>query len=70
VFSLTTLRAKCPSGEKTSALHKACEFASVDLVKLILEKGGRVLLDKQDIKGSTPLIIAAGEVVRACVVGV
>jgi len=49
----------CPSGEKTSALHKACEFASIDLVKLILDKGGRVLLDKQDIKGSTPLIIAA-----------
>jgi hypothetical protein len=50
---------QCPRGEKSSPLHKAVEFGSVELIKLILEKGGSTLLDKRDVKGSTPLIIAA-----------
>jgi ankyrin repeat protein len=48
-----------PTGEQSSALHKAAEFGSIGLIKLILEKGGAVLFDKRDVKKATPLLIAA-----------
>lgn len=48
-----------PSGERSTALHKAAEFGSLDLIKLILDKGGHTLFDKKDVKNATPLLIAA-----------
>jgi ankyrin repeat protein len=47
------------TGERSTALHKASEFGSLDLIKLILERGGDSLFDKKDIKNNTPLLIAA-----------
>jgi ankyrin repeat protein len=48
-----------PTGERSSALHKAAEFGSLALVQLILERGGDVLFAAKDIKNNTPLLIAA-----------
>ena len=50
----------CPEGEQSTALHKAAESASVDLVEFLLAQPGALpLLEARDITGRTPLIAAA-----------
>jgi ankyrin repeat protein len=47
------------SGQKSSALHKACFDGSKEIVQMLLEKGAP--LDGRDDQGFTPLLAAASQ---------
>eukprot|EP01120_Amphizonella_sp_Union-15-10_P001421 TRINITY_DN114_c0_g1_i1.p1 TRINITY_DN114_c0_g1~~TRINITY_DN114_c0_g1_i1.p1 ORF type:complete len:567 (-),score=99.46 TRINITY_DN114_c0_g1_i1:163-1791(-) len=49
----------CQTGEKSSAIHKACSSCSLEMVKFLLDKGGKKLVNTPDSRGYTPLTCAA-----------
>eukprot|EP01130_Rhizamoeba_saxonica_P008204 TRINITY_DN3316_c1_g2_i1.p1 TRINITY_DN3316_c1_g2~~TRINITY_DN3316_c1_g2_i1.p1 ORF type:complete len:440 (+),score=87.65 TRINITY_DN3316_c1_g2_i1:61-1380(+) len=51
----------CKTGEQSTAVHKACEGASLDLIKFLIENGGEKALTIGDKRGFTPLICAAAK---------
>eukprot|EP01121_Diplochlamys_sp_Union-15-3_P013084 TRINITY_DN4016_c0_g1_i2.p1 TRINITY_DN4016_c0_g1~~TRINITY_DN4016_c0_g1_i2.p1 ORF type:complete len:386 (-),score=57.74 TRINITY_DN4016_c0_g1_i2:548-1657(-) len=45
----------CKTGEQSSALHKACGSCSIELVKFLLDRGAKALVNAADARGFSPL---------------
>jgi len=51
----------CTTGEKSSAMHKACQFSTIEMIEFLISRGGDKLFEIPDGRGFTPLMIAASE---------
>lgn len=51
----------CKKGEKSSAMHKACQYSPIEMIEFLISRGGDKLFEVPDGRGFTPLMIAASE---------
>jgi len=51
----------CTTGEKSSAMHKACQYSTIEMIDFLVSRGGDKLFETPDGRGFTPLMIAASE---------
>jgi ankyrin repeat protein len=49
------------TGEKSTAVHKACQYSALDMIRFLLSRGGTEVLQTPDGRGFTPLIVASSE---------